>query len=258
MHPLLDPDRRPIVGHRGNAAHAPENTLESFRQALAAGAECIELDVRASADGVVVALHDPTLDRTTSATGAVGSLPADQILAADAGAHFTRDGTTFPYRGQGVRVPTLEQILRDLSGVPLLIEIKSVQASVETRRLIEQNGAEGRCVIEAFDAKALDAFRGSAIAVGASSADVRRLLQRIVTRRRVKSLPYPLMCVPPRLRGIRVPVASLVRLTRPAGCLVHAWTVNDPVVARRLWSVGVRGIVSDDPGLMRQARDAGA
>ena len=69
-HPLLDRDRRPIIGHRGNAAHAPENTMESFRQALAAGAECVELDVHLSSDGVAVVIHDPTLDRTSSSTGA--------------------------------------------------------------------------------------------------------------------------------------------------------------------------------------------
>ena len=66
------------------------------------------------------------------------------------------------------------------------------------------------------------------------------------------------MCVPRWLRGLKVPIATLVRITRPAGCLVHVWTVNDPEVARRLWKVGVRGIVSDDPGLMRRIRDAGA
>jgi glycerophosphoryl diester phosphodiesterase len=258
MHPLLDPDRRPIVGHRGNAAHAPENTMESFRQALAAGAECVELDVRASADGVAVVIHDPTLDRTTDATGAVASLSAERILSADSGAQFTRDGTTFPYRGRELSVPTFEQVLRDLGDVPLLIEIKTRRASVETRRLIEQYGAERRCVVESFDAKALDPFRESAIAIGAASADVRRLLHRVVTRRRVRSLPYSVMCVPRRLRGVRVPIASLVRLTRPAGCLVHVWTVNDPKAAQRLWTVGVRGIISDDPGLMRRARDAGA
>jgi glycerophosphoryl diester phosphodiesterase len=255
LHPLLDPDRRPIVGHRGNAAHAPENTMESFRQALAAGAECVELDVRLSADGVVVVMHDPTLDRTTDGAGAVTALSARQVLAADAGARFTHDGLTFPYRDRGIRVPTFEDVLRDLGDVPLLIEIKTSRASAETRRLIERHGAAARCLVEAFDARALDPFRGSAIPIGASSADVRRLLHRVVTRRRVRSLPYSVMCIPPRIRGVRVPIASLVRLTEPAGCLVHVWTVNDPTAAQRLWNVGVRGIVSDDPGLMRRARD---
>lgn len=232
--------------------------MESFRQALAAGAECVELDVHLSADGVPVVIHDPTLERTTDATGVIASLSAAQIAAADAGARFTPDGRTFPYRSRGLRVPTLDEVLTELVDVPLLIEIKTSRASVETRRVIERHGAEARCVVESFDATAIAPFRGSRIAVGASSADVTRLLPRVVTRRPVTSLPYAVMCVPRYLRGIRVPIASLVRLTRPAGCLVHVWTINDPAVARRLWQVGVRGIVSDDPGLMRRVRDAAA
>jgi glycerophosphoryl diester phosphodiesterase len=258
LHPLLDPARQPIVGHRGNAAYAPENTLESFRQALAAGAECIELDVHLSADGVAVVIHDATLDRTTDATGAVATLPLTRIREADAGARFSSDGSSFPYRGAGLVVPTLEEVLREFGDAPLLIEIKTARASAETRRLIEHYRAESRCVVESFDARALDAFRGSHIPIGASSADVRRLLHRVVTRLPVRALPYSVMCIPLRLRGIRVPIASLVRLTRPAGCLVHVWTINDPPVARGLWDVGVCGIVTDDPGLMRRTRDATA
>lgn len=257
LHPLLDPDRRPIVGHRGNAAYAPENTIESFRQALAGGAECVELDVRLSADGVPVVMHDATLDRTTDFAGAVASLSADRIQAANAAARFTLDGgRTFPYRDKGLRVPRLEDVLTELVDVSLLLEIKTAQASPATRRLIERHGAESRCVIESFDAPALEPFRGSRIAIGASRADAARLIHRIVTRRPVRSLPYSVMCLPPRVRGVPMPIASLVNLTRPAGCLIHVWTINDPDVARHLWSIGVHGIVSDDPTLIRRTRDA--
>jgi len=231
--------------------------MESFRHALDVGAECVELDVHLSGDGVPVVIHDATLDRTTDATGAVAALPADRIRSADAGARFTRDGLSHPYRGRGVHVPTFEEVLRDLGEVPLLIEIKTSRASAETRRLIERYGAEARCVVEAFDAAALEPFRGSRIAIGASSSDVKRLLHRAVARWPVRSLPYSVMCIPRWLRGFRVPIASLVRVTRPAGCLVHVWTINDVAVARALWRVGVRGIISDDPALVRQARDAG-
>lgn len=255
LHPLLDPDRRPVVGHRGNAARAPENTLESFRQGLAAGAECVELDVHLSADGVAVVIHDPTLDRTTDLAGAVAALPIARIREADAGARFSRDGTTFPYRGQSLRVPTFDEVLGELAQVPLLIEIKTSRASAEVRRLIERHGAESRCIVESFDARALDAFRGSRIPIGASSADVKRLLPRVLTRQPVRELPYSVMCIPRWMRGVRVPIASLVQLTRPAGCLVHVWTINDPAIAGQLWGVGVRGIISDDPGLIRRSRN---
>jgi len=231
--------------------------MESFRQALSAGAECVELDVRLSADGVAVVMHDPTVDRTTNLSGAVASISAEQIRSADAGARFTRDeGRTFPYREKGIRVPTFEQVLTELAEVPILIEIKSAGASAEARRVIERHGAESRCVIESFDSLALGPFRGSRIAVGASRSDVTRLLRRVVTRRPAESLPYSVLCLPRSVHGVPMPIASLVYLTRRAGCLVHVWTVNDPAAARRLWRVGVRGIVSDDPALMRRTRDA--
>jgi glycerophosphoryl diester phosphodiesterase len=232
--------------------------MESFRQGLAAGAECVELDVHLSGDGVAVVIHDPTLDRTTDSSGTIAALPVARIRQADAGARFTKDGSTFPYRGQGLRVPTFEEVLRDLGPVPLLIEVKAHRASAEIRRLIERYGAEARCVVESFDARALEPFLGSQIAIGASSADVKRLLPRVVTRQPAASLPYSVMCIPRWQSGIRVPIASLVSLTRPAGCLVHVWTINDPAIAHRLWAVGVRGIISDDPGLMRRVRDASA
>ena len=232
--------------------------MESFRQGLAAGAECVELDVHLSGGGVAVVIHDPTLDRTTDSSGSIAELPVDRIRQADAGARFTKDGSTFPYRDRGLRVPTFEEVLRDLGDVPLLIEVKAHRAAAETRRLIEHYGAESRCVVESFDARALEPFHGSRIAFGASSADVKRLLPRVLTRQPVAQLPYSVMCIPRWQSGIRVPIASLVTLTRPAGCLVHVWTINDPAVARQLWSIGVRGIISDDPGLMRRVRDAGA
>ena len=231
--------------------------MESFRQALAGGAECIELDVRLSADGVPVIMHDPTLDRTTDAGGLVASMSAERIRAANAAAQFTLDGgRTFPYRDKGLRVPTFEDVLTELADVPLLLEIKTAQTAPVTRRLIERHGAESRCVIASFDARALEPFRGSRIAIGASRADAARLISRIVTRRPVRSLPYSVMCLPPRIRGVPVPIAALVKATRQAGCLVHVWTINDPDLALQLWSVGVHGIVSDDPALMRRTRDA--
>jgi glycerophosphoryl diester phosphodiesterase len=214
--------------------------------------------VHLSADGIPIVIHDPTLDRTTDATGTVAELSAGEIRAADGGARFTLDGRTFPYRGLGLHVPTLNEVLAELVDVPLLIEMKTSRASAETRRVIERHGAESQCVIDSFSAQAIAPFRGSRIAVGASAADATRLIPHIVTRRPAASLPYSVMCVPRWLRGMKVPIATLVRITRPAGCRVHVWTVNDPEVERRLWKVGVRGIVSDDPWLMRRIRDAGA
>ena len=96
---LLDTSARPVIGHRGNRAHAPENTLESFAQAVAAGADAIEFDVRISLDGVPVVIHDPSVLRTTLAAGEIASMTFAELRELDTGAYFTPDsGATFPYR----------------------------------------------------------------------------------------------------------------------------------------------------------------
>ena len=100
MNPLLDPAARLVIAHRGSSAEAPENTLPAFEAAVARGADAIELDVRLTADGAPVVIHDATLDRTTDRTGPVAALTLAELRAVDAGWHFTPDlGHTHPYRG---------------------------------------------------------------------------------------------------------------------------------------------------------------
>src|SRR5882672_6860309 len=111
-----------VFGHRGAAGVAPENTLASFRRARADGADVFELDVHATADGEIVVLHDPTLERTTDGAGAVSALPFAVVTRLDAGYRFTTDaGHTHPFRGRGVRVPRLAELLREFPDVPLNI-----------------------------------------------------------------------------------------------------------------------------------------
>ncbi|AHG91066.1 glycerophosphoryl diester phosphodiesterase [Gemmatirosa kalamazoonensis] len=257
MHPLLTLDRRPVVGHRGNSAHAPENTLESFDQAVALGVDALEFDVRLTADGHVVVHHDPTVERTTGGVGAIASLTLGAVRALDAGARFTPDGgASFPYRERDVRVPTLDELLGRHPDTPLLIEIKTPAASEPTRRLVERHGAEDRVVVDAFDAACLTPFAGSRIAVGSSRNDVARLMACALSGFPVRAVPYRVVCVPTSYSGLRLPIGRFTRILERLGVPVHIWTVNDPVEARRLWSLGVRGIISDDPGTMLRLRAA--
>src|SRR5947208_693930 len=142
---LSDPGAHPVIAHRGNSAHYPENTAPAFDTALALGVDALEFDVRISRDGVVVVIHDPTLDRTTNGTGAVESLGFAELQTFDVGARFTRDGgRTFPFRGSGLRILSLEELLLRYETIPLLIEVKIAAAVDETRRLIERHGCEDR------------------------------------------------------------------------------------------------------------------
>jgi glycerophosphoryl diester phosphodiesterase len=252
---LLDRSARPVVGHRGNAAHAPENTLESFAQALALGADAIELDVHLSADGHVVVHHDPVLDRTTDGAGAVAARTLAELRALDAGARFTRDaGRSFPFRGSGLRIPTLDEVLDAFRDAAVALEIKTPRASAAARRVIEAHGAEHRCVVDAFDARALDPFRGTRIAIGAARGDVARLVARAQLGRRASSLPYHALFVPTHYHGVPLPIRRMAEVARGAGCTLHVWTINEPAQAQRLWAAGAAGIVTDDPAAMVRAR----
>ncbi|MBI2797086.1 MAG: glycerophosphodiester phosphodiesterase [Gemmatimonadetes bacterium] len=257
MHPLLGTSARLVVGHRGNCAHAPENTLASFAQAVALGVDAIEFDVRLDADGTVVVMHDPTVERTTDGTGAVASLPWDALRRLDAGHRFTRDGgASFPYRGSGVGVPRAIDVLRALPATPVLIEVKVPEAAAPLRAVIEEAGAGERCLVESFHDEVAAAFAGSTIATGASQRDVVRLLWRALLRRPASRLPFRFMAVPPRHGLLPVPIAGLVAATRAARAPVHVWTVNDAAHARRLWQAGACAIISDDPAVIIAARAA--
>jgi len=251
MHPLLDPAAQLVIAHRGNAMHAPEDTLESFRQGLALGADGIEFDVRVSADGVPVVIHDPTLDRTTNGAGPVNARTADELLALDAGYRFTRDGgRTFPYRGAGIRLSLLREVLAAFPDTPCIIELKTPDATEALAQSLEEYGARDRVIVGSFHDAALAPLRGRGFHLGASSRETVALFARTLTFRDAGGAGFAAACLPPRFHGLPLPLAGFVRRLRPRGIPTHVWTINNPAQARRLWADGVNAILSDDPGTM--------
>lgn len=257
MNPLLNLDARLVIGHRGNAAHAPENTLESFDQAIALGVDALELDVHLSRDGVPVVIHDPSLLRTADRRETVATMTAADLERADVGATFSRDGgATFPYRERGLSVPRLDAVLERYPNTPLLIEVKVPGAGDAIARALEQAGANSRVVVASMSHLAITPFRGGTLHTGASGNDVVRLLWRMLRRAAVPSpLPYAALCIPRWYNGIRLPVAAIARAARAAGSVTHVWTIDDPVIAKRLWAAGIQGIVTNDPATMLRARE---
>jgi glycerophosphoryl diester phosphodiesterase len=252
---LLDPHARPVIGHRGNRAHAPENTLPSLLEAVALGADALEFDVQVTRDGALVLMHDLTLDRTTDANGPLASYTLADLRRVDAGARFTTNGRDFPWRGRGAGVPTFDDVVDALPHeLPLIIELKTPAATPALMAAIRRHALESRVIVAGFDPASTVPLRGSTIALGASTPDVASLLLPSMLRRSVASPWYHALCIPPVYRGVPVPVASLARAVRPHGVVTHVWTINDPAHALRLWRAGVQGIISDDPGLILAAR----
>ncbi len=245
----------PIIGHRGASGLAPENTVPSFDLALAEGAEAFEFDVRLTRDRVPVVFHDSTLDRTTDANGPLGERALQDLATVDAGAGFTPDaGRSRPFRGQGVRIPTLAEVLARYPEIPFLLELKEVEAAEPVAADLSRAGAEDRVVVASFLDEALVPFRRPPFRPGASRREIIRLTLGALVGRRVDD-PALAYAVPDRYRNL-VPVATprFVRAAARLGKPVHVWTVNDPVRANRLWDAGCAGMITNFPGLLLEAR----
>jgi len=253
--PLLDLSARPVIAHRGASGAAPENTLAAFELAVRQGADAFELDVRLTADGVPVVLHDPTLQRTTNRAGLLAALRLADLRNIDAGFTFSRDGgRTFPFRAADVGIPSLIEVLRGFPDMPVLVELKEAAAQGPVRQLLIEENAVDRCVLASEHLAALKVFREPPFATAASAAEIGVLYRAVLFRRVPSSLPYRLLSVPVRHRGLPVPTRSFVAAARGLGCPVHVWTVNDAAVAVTLWGRGVAGIVTNLPDVIREAR----
>lgn len=252
MNPLLDLGARPVIAHRGASGSAPENTLQAFELAATQGADALELDVRLSRDGAPVVMHDATMDRTTDKSGPVRGQALVDLRSADAGYHFTTDGgRTFPFRGTGVRVPTLGEVLWSFPRMPILIEIKEPEVQAAVQRVLRTEGAADRCVLASEDQDALELFSQPPFVRAASGPEISALYRAALLRLPLPRPGYRLLSVPEKHKLLTVPTQRFVRCARTIGCPVDVWTVNETATARALWARGVAGIVTNHPEKMK-------
>jgi glycerophosphoryl diester phosphodiesterase len=253
------------IAHRGGAKIAPENTLEGFRKGLETGAGVIELDAHTTADGHVVVIHDPDVGRTTDGAGLVREMTLAEVRRLDAGYRFTPDdGATYPHRGQGITIPTLEEVYDEFSEVPINVEIKGERPGIEeaVSRVIEGSGAEGRTLVVSESTPTVRRFRkasGGRVATASSSAELVSfwLLGRIGLGD--PRPPYQALQGPETYKGLRVVTPGFVRAAHERGLRVDVWTVDEEPDMRRLLGFGVDGIMTDRPDVLtRVLKGAGA
>ncbi|MGE3404939.1 MAG: glycerophosphodiester phosphodiesterase, partial [Vicinamibacterales bacterium] len=249
-----------VFAHRGGRALAPENTLLAFDTGLAAGADGLECDVRLSADGVPVVIHDETLDRTTDLTGPVRARTAAELARADAAARFEQDGRR-PWQGQGVGIPTLAEVLRRYPDRRIVVEMKDHLPDLGTAvaAILRRDGGDlERLCIGGFGARPVEACRQALPGVTSSAhvREVRRALYASWMGWPVRSRAYGGYQVPETRGRLRVVSRRFIRAVHRAGHHVQVWTVNDEADMRRLLDWGVDALITDVPGVAATLVDA--
>jgi glycerophosphoryl diester phosphodiesterase len=249
-----------FFAHRGGSALAPENTLVAFEKGLSYGADALELDVHPTRDGEIVVFHDDTLDRTTDGSGRVSGFTLDDLRQFDAGYRFTPDaGATYPFRGQGVMIPTLAEVYERFPTARVNIEIKEDLVGVEEQlwRVIQAAHAEDRSLVAGFLAAPLLRFRTVSqgrVATSGSMPEIRAfVLAAYAHVTRLLRPAYDALQVPETYRSISVVTPTTVRAAHQLGLAVHVWTVDDRASMERLLGYGVDGLMSDRPDILAQS-----
>lgn len=254
-----------VIGHRGAAGVAPENTLVAIEHGLLAGSHAVEVDVHVTTDGHLVVIHDDTVDRTTGGSGLVETMTLAEVQRLDAGHRFTSDhGRTFPFRDKGVRIPTLDEAVAAAGDLPMIIEVKSPGAGralgdwLRTRRRRAPGGPDD---LERF---IVGGFERDAVAPAATEARwqcaTRRDLVPFILAGKV-GLRWPMrpaidaIMLPIRKGPLRLVTRRFVRRAHDGGRGVFVWTVNRPDVMRALFDLGVDGLISDVPARVRRVLD---
>lgn len=235
-----------VYGHRGASAYAPMNTIPAFELAVEQGADAVELDVHLSKDGELVIVHDFTVNKTTNGTGEVTEMTLAELKALDAGAWFAPEFA-------GTEIPTLDEVFEAV-GKKLFVnvEIKSLSPTGDgteeaVAACIERHAMQERVIVSAFNPKVLKRFRplmpslplgyllspdtmagSTQVIVSPQSYDASHLYHEMITE-------------------------SRMAWAKEHGHIVNVWTVNDPQRAKQLANLGVHGIMSDYPDLIKQA-----
>lgn len=244
--------RRPVIfAHRGDSAHAPENTLAAFRLAAAEGADAIELDAKLSADGQVIVFHDERLERTTDGKGRVRDRQAADLQSLDAGRHFSES-----FRGE--RIPLLSEVLQQLGNRLLInIELRNYWTPRDDLvhavcRLVKQHALEGSIMFSSF--------------LGSNLSLARRILPGVpcglVAMRGwpglwSRSFGFSFGDCEALHPNVVDTTAQQIRRVHRLKRRIHVWTVNAREQVQQLIEWGVDGIITDNPRLVLEAAGRG-
>ena len=254
-----DISRPLVIAHQGGDDLWPGETLYAFEKAVEIGADVLEMDAHLTKDGQIVLMHDEEVDRTTDGTGLIEDLTLEELKRLDAAYGWSNDGDkTFPYRGQGIQVTTLEELFQKFPQMRYVIEIKLTQNPIDKPLcdLIRGHNMQDKVMIASFHDQAMQNFRSTCpeVATSASRGEVTRfvllgklfLSGLIAPQYQSIQPPYD----PEESMNIPIMTERFIREAHAKNIKVEPWTVDDPELMRQYIEWGVDGIITDRPDLM--------
>jgi len=252
-------DRPLVIAHQGGDGIWPGDTMFAFENAVEIGADVLEMDAHIAKDGQIVLMHDEEVDRTTDGTGLIEDLTLDQLKQLDAAYDWSNDGDkTFPYRGQGIQVPTLDELFAKFPQMRYVIEIKLTQNPIDKPLcdLIRQHNMQDKVMVASFHDEAMQNFRAACpeVATSASRGEVTTfvllgkvfLSGLVIPQYESIQPPYD----PEESMNIPIMTRRFIREAHAKNIAIEPWTVNDPELMRQYIKWGVDGIMTDRPDLM--------
>jgi len=257
---IFDIGRPLIMAHRGESGNTPENTIISLEAAAKIGVDVLESDIHLTNDNIPILFHDDNLLRTTGVDDTVREKTLDELLQIDLGYTFSLDnGQTFPFRGKGLKVITLEEALVRFPDTILNFDIKDPfpEASIVVARVLQENLRTDKVIVASFHPAQLKSFRKQAqmIPTAAYSAEVRRFILGVklrASRLFTRSPAFQAFQVPERRGSFHVVTPRFVKAAHDKDLAVHVWTINEKEEMERFLDLGVDGIFTDYPAILRE------
>lgn len=242
-----------VIAHRGGKGLWPENSLFAFQRASALGVDMLEMDLHLSSDGELVVIHDRTLERTTDGDGPVAAHSLAQLQALDAGYNWSADGgQSYPYRGQGIRIPSFTEVLDRFPDTPKVIEIKVPDVGMEAQlcEALDAHKQRDQVIVGSFYDRSLQLFREHCpgVATSAGPGSVRLLVAlNWLGLGSLLSPSYQALQIPEAHGDLVVASTSLLQTAAQRGLNVQLWTINEQPDMRRLLDQGAHALITDYP-----------
>ena len=248
-----------VIAHQGGDGVWPGDTMFAFEKAVEIGSDVLEMDAHITKDGQIVLMHNETVDETTDGTGLIEEMTLEELKKLDAAYDWSIDGDkNFTYRGQGIKVPALEELFQKFPRMRYLIEIKLTENPIDKPlcELIRKYDMQTKVIIGSFHDEAMRNFRTTCpeVATGASRGEVTSyvILGKIFLGGFIAP-KYQALQVPwerSESKGIPVMTARFIREAHTKNIRVEPWTVNDPELMKQYIEWGVDGIITDRPDLL--------